>query len=308
MKTGIEMKKIIQFKSISEVNQMLGFPKPRHPLITIVRKWPHVEFDHENIKFTSELYTLSLKGKMETSAFQYGRSSYDFEEGTLVFMAPNQTLSFSAPVQELDDSGWTIIFHPDLIRKSELGVKIREYSFFDYDIHHALHISEHEKDTLRQLVARIELELQGNIDKHSQDLIIANLDTILKYCLRYYERQFYTRTNQNKDIMIRFEEFLKTYFSSDDLVTHGMPTLKQCGEALNISGSYLSDLLRIETGRSAKDHIHNYLIEKAKTQLLSSNDAINEVAFGLGFKYPQHFSKLFKAKTGFNPTEYRSSN
>jgi AraC-like DNA-binding protein len=302
------MKKIIQIKSVSEANQMFGFPKPLHPLITIIRKWPQVEFDHESVKITSELYILSLKGKMDVSAFQYGRSSYDFEEGTLVCMAPHQIMSFSEPVRELDDSGWTLLFHPDLIRKSELGRNIREYTFFDYDNHHALHVSEHEKETLRQLVERIEVELQRNVDRHSQDLIIANLDTILKYCLRYYERQFYTRTNQNRDIIIRFEAYLSAYFDSDHIINNGMPNLTQCGEALNISGSYLSDLLRIETGKSAKDHIHAYVIERAKTQLLNSTFSINEVAFGLGFKYPQHFSKLFKAKTGFNPTEYRNLN
>jgi AraC-like DNA-binding protein len=208
----------------------------------------------------------------------------------------------------LDYTGWTIIFHPDLIRKSELGAKIKEYSFFDYDIHHALHISDLEKETLRQLVERIELELQQNIDKHSQDLIVANLDTILKYCLRYYERQFYSRSNQNKDIIIRFESYLKKYFASEDLKLNGMPTLTACGKALNISGSYLSDLLRIETGKSAKEHIHANLIDKAKTQLLNSNFSINEIAFSLGFNYPQHFSKLFKSKTGFNPSEYRNLN
>jgi AraC-like DNA-binding protein len=223
-------------------------------------------------------------------------------------MAPNQTMSFSEPVHESNESGWTILFHPDLIRKSELGKKINEYSFFDYDLNNALHISESEKETLGQLVERIETEFQRNIDKHSQDLIIANLDTILKYCQRYYERQFYTRSNQNKDIIIRFEEYLKTYFNSDNIVNRGMPNIKQCGEALNISGSYLSDLLRIETGKSAKEHIHSYLIEKAKTQLLNSNFTINEIAFGLGFTYPQHFSKLFKTKTGFNPTDYRNIN
>lgn len=301
------MTTFIHIKSISEVNQLVGLPRPLHPLITVIRKWPQVAFDHEKIKITSELYTLSLKGKIGVNAFQYGRSSYDFEEGTLVFMAPNQTMSFTEPVQELDDSGWTIIFHPDLIRKAELGKKIREYSFFDYDINSALHVSEQEKETLRQLVEHIELELKRNIDRHSQDLIVANLDTMLKYCLRYYERQFYTRTNQNKDIITRFEAYLKMYFNSEDLVNKGMPSLTQCGEALNISGSYLSDLLRIETGRSAKDHIHGYLIERAKTQLLGSNASINEIAFDLGFTYPQHFSKLFKDKTGFNPKAYRSS-
>lgn len=302
------MAEVLHIKSITEVHQLLQLPKPLHPLLTIIWKWPQVVFDSNTFRLTSDLYVISLKSRLSKNSFQYGRSSYDFEEGTLVFMAPQQLMSFSEPVEELDSSGWTILFHPDLIRRSELGKTIGEYSFFDYSINDALHISDFEKETLRQLVERIDSELKRNIDKHSQNLIIANLDTILKYCLRYYERQFYMRTNQNKDIITRFEAYLKSYFESDNLASSGIPSLKQCGEALHISGSYLSDLLRIETGKSAKEHIIGYLIEKAKTQLLSSGKSVNEIAYGLGFSYPQHFSKLFKAKTGVNPTQYRSLN
>ncbi|MEN8794505.1 MAG: helix-turn-helix transcriptional regulator [Flavobacteriales bacterium] len=158
------------------------------------------------------------------------------------------------------------------------------------------------------MVDNIEIEMNQNIDKHSQDLIIHNIETILKYSKRYYDRQFYTRTNVNKDIVGEFEKFLTTYFSSDELTEKGIPSLTQCGEALNLSGSYLSDLLKIETNRSAKDHIHSFIIEKAKTILLNSSSSISEVAFGLGFNYPQHFSKLFKNKTGKSPSEYRILN
>lgn len=302
------MGEFYRIQSISEVHQMFGLPKPTHPLITIIRKWPQVDFDFGNIKLTSDLYLLSMKGKMKGSTFQYGKNSHDFDDGTLVFIAPNQVASFEDPIEELDDSGWSILFHPDLIRKSELGKDIKNYSFFNYETNEALHVSDKEKQSLLELVKKIDLELNQNIDKHSQDIIIQNIESILKYSNRYFDRQFYTRTNLNKDFVSKFEQYLQSYFTSSDLSEKGIPSVKQCGEAMNMSGSYLSDLLKIETGSSAKDHIHSYLIEKAKTTLLNSNSSISEIAFGLGFEYPQHFSKLFKGKVGLSPTEYRNLN
>jgi AraC family transcriptional activator of pobA len=171
-----------------------------------------------------------------------------------------------------------------------------------------LHVSDKEKQILSELVQRIEIELEQNIDKHSQDLMIVNLESIMKYCSRYYDRQFYTRTNLNKDFIVRFEKYLEAYFASDELQHKGLPTLTECGKALNMSGRYLSDLLKLETGRSAKDHIHGYIIEKAKTLLLNSNASMSQVAYDLGFEYPQHFSKLFKSKTGISPSDYRNNN
>ncbi|MFK7922573.1 MAG: helix-turn-helix domain-containing protein, partial [Bacteroidia bacterium] len=228
--------------------------------------------------------------------------------GTLAFLAPQQVAKFDNKDADLDRYGWNIFFHPDLIRRSKLGKVIKEYSFFDYDVNEALHISDKEKQILGELVQRIEIELDQNIDKHSQDLIIVNLESIMKYCRRYYDRQFYTRSNQNKDYVVRFEQYLETYFASDDLKNEGLPSLSQCGEALNLSGSYLSDLLKLETGRSAKDHIHAFVIEQAKTLLLNQPSSISQVAFDLGFEYSQHFSKLFKTKTGMSPSEYRNLN
>jgi AraC-like DNA-binding protein len=302
------MSEFYRIKSISEVHEMFGLEKPMHPLITIIRKWPKVDFDFSNVKLSSDLFLLSMKGKMKGTTFQYGRNSYDFEEGTLVFMAPNQVASFADPIEELDDSGWSILFHPDLLRKSELGKTIKDYSFFNYETNEALHLSEKEKQSLLELVGKINLELNQNIDKHSQDIIIQNLETILKYSNRYYDRQFYTRTNLNKDISVRFENYLETYFTSDKLDKDGIPSIKQCGEALNMSGSYLSDLLKLETGSSAKEHIHHHIIEQAKNFLLNSKTAVSTIAYQLGFEYPQHFSKLFKSKTGISPSEYRNMN
>lgn len=300
------MHNFYHISTISEVHQTFGLEKPLHPLITVIKEWPETDFDFGNVKMTSDLYLIGMKGNVKGS-FKYGRNSYDYEEGTLAFIAPNQVTTFDGDA-EIDNGGWNIIFHPDLIRKSELGRTIKEYSFFNYDINEALHISDKEKQILWEFVHRIETELNQNIDKHSQELIVVNLESIIKYCSRYYDRQFYTRTNLNKDFIVRFEKYLETYFGSDDLAKNGIPTVTQCGEAMNMSGSYLSDLLKLETGRSAKDHIHSYIIEKAKTLLLNSNSSISEISYELGFEYSQHFSKLFKSKTGFNPTDYRSLN
>ena len=221
------MADIYRIKSVSEVHQMFGLDKPKHPLITIIRKWPQIDFDFGNVKLTSELYLLSMKGKMKGTTFQYGKNSYDFDDGTLVFLAPNQVASFADPIEELDDSGWTILFHPDLIRKSELGKVIRNYSFFNYETNEALHLSDKEKQSLFELVKKIDLELNQNIDKHSQDLIIQNFESILKYSNRYYDRQFYKKTNLNKDFVSKFEQYLQSYFSSSNLSEMGIPSIKQ---------------------------------------------------------------------------------
>jgi AraC-like DNA-binding protein len=301
------MSDFLHIKSVSEVHHLFDLKKPLHPLITIIREWPESDFDFSGVKVTSDLYLIGMKGNIR-GTFKYGRNSYDYEEGTLAFLAPNQVTSFENTEENEDIGGWNIIFHPDLMRKSELGKTIKEYSFFDYDINEALHISDKEKQTLVNLVNRIEVELDQNIDKHSQELIIANLETLLKYCRRYYDRQFYTRANLSKDFIVRFENYLENYFASDELHDKGLPTVTQCGKALNMSGRYLSDLLKVETGRSAKDHIHSYIIDKAKTLLLNTHSSVSSVAYGLGFEYPQHFSKLFKLKTGVNPSKYRHLN
>lgn len=301
------MSNFYHLKSVSELHRFFNLKKPSHPLITIIKEWPKIDFNFENIKMKSDFYVIGLKGNVK-GKFKYGRSSYDYDEGTLVFLAPNQVTNFDAADAELDDNGWNIFFHPDLIRKSILSSTIKSYSFFDYGINEALHVSENEKNILTDFVQKIEGELEQNMDKHSQELILANLESLLKYCLRYYDRQFYSRTNLNKDLVDRFNKFLENYFSSDELKKNGLPTLGKCGEALNMSGSYLSDLLRLETGRSAKDHIHDFIIERAKNLLLGTNNPVSEIAYNLGFDYPQHFTKLFKLKTGLNPTDFRKSN
>ncbi|HMQ85163.1 MAG TPA: helix-turn-helix transcriptional regulator [Saprospiraceae bacterium] len=300
------MKNIIHIKSIAEAHKLTGLLKQQHPLISVVRQWPKVDIDISQIIITSELYIMSLKAS--TGSLRYGKNNYDYQEGTLVFTAPNQALVFDNDSNYDTDTGWSIMFHPDLIRKSTLATEIRQYSFFDYSLNEALHLSDKEKEILNDFVRHIEIEINQNIDRHSQELIVSNLESILKYTKRFYDRQFFTRTNQSKDYLIKFELFLKNYFETEELIVNGLPTVAKCGEALNMSAHYLSDLLKTETGRTAKDHIHDYVIDKAKNLLLGSNQTIGEIAYKLGFDYPQHFAKIFKAKTGQNPTDYRELN
>jgi len=226
-----------------------------------------------------------------------------------MFSAPHQVYTTPEEIGAMEGSiGWSILFHPDLIRKSTLGETIDGFSFFDYDVNEALHLSDKEKQSINELVKKIEEELHQNIDKHSQELININLESLLKYCKRYYERQFYTRSNSNKCYVARFEKYLKDYFSSSELPEKGIPSVQDCGEALCMSGHYLSDLLKSETGKSVKEHIDLHLVEKAKLLLVTSTNSVSEIAHDLGFNYAQNFSKLFKNKTGISPTELRHLN
>ncbi len=300
------MSDIIHIKSISQLHQLLNIEKPLHPLISVVRHTKEMNLNFGNARFNSDLYFISLKENIKGS-FKYGRNDYDFEEGTLLFVAPGQITGTNNNM-EPDLGGWSIFLHPNLIRKSPLANTISNYHFFNYEIHEALHLSEKEKNNLTECVLKIEQEIHQNIDKHSQELIIHNIEAILKYGLRYYDRQFATRTNQSKDHISKFENFLRHYYNQHQQIESGIPTVDICGKAMNMSGKYLSDLLRAETGKSLLEHIHLFVIDKAKSSLLSSNLSVSEIAYSLGFDYPQHFSKLFKTKTGFSPSEYRNLN
>ena len=300
------MRKIIEFNSISSALHAMGLDKPRHPLISI--------FKHKDIKngpqfagksIVSSFYIMEYK-EGETRSFDYGRTTYDFEEGTLIFLAPGQVLTVHEWYEEDAINEWTLLFHPDLIRKSQLGQNIHNYSFFSYEVNEALHISDEEKNTINGLRDKIVQEYSQNIDRQSQKLIVTSLELLLDYCTRYYNRQFFTRENLNKDIVSRFETLLKTYYESNKPLKQGLPSVKYCGEALNMSPNYFSDLLKKETGRNAQDHIHFYVIERAKTSLLNSGESISHIAYDLGFEYPQNFCKMFKKKTGMSPTEFRN--
>lgn len=223
-----------------------------------------------------------------------------------MFIAPGQIITPISESKNTDTAGWSLLFHPDLIRKGSLANKMKAYTFFSYDSHEALHVSEQERKTVSSIVKTIKKEYSQNLDIYSHELIISNLELLLNYCKRYYGRQFITRTNVNKDLIIKVEDFLQSYFDSHQLENQGLPNVKQCAEAMGYSPNYLSDLLKKETGKNTQEHIHFYLIEKAKTMLLGSEEPVYKIAQALGFEYQQHFSKLFKNKTGMSPVEYRN--
>ena len=291
------MKDIIQITSISQLHQFLDLGKPKHPLISVFpynSKQPGLIT--EDFKYSMDLFQISLKGNCQLMITKYGRNSYDFQECSMIFTAPKQVLEFNTAYKTNDTNCWTLVFHPDLIRKSPLGKNIDHYSFFSYASNEALHLSDEERKTITDITLKIASEYRNNIDSHSQTLIISNLELLLNYCTRFYDRQFYTRTNLNQDIVSQFEQLLKDYYLKEKQLKLGIPTVQYCADTMHISPKYLSDLLRKETGNGTQDHIHQYIIEKAKTLLLNSNKSASEIAYTLGFEYSQYFSKIFKKK------------
>jgi len=303
------MKEIVRLNSISDAHRLLGLSKPTHPLVSVIDLNDQIiNFDYGDTKFLFGFHQINLKQGFSGSMI-YGRNSYDFEDGTLTFIKAGQVVQIEKLSEEVSESsGWTLLFHPDLIRKSELSSTIERYSFFDYDINEALHLSDKEVNSLNALVEKIKDEYNQNIDKHSQALIIANIEILLLYSKRFYDRQFYTRTNLNKDILTAFTKVLKAYYRSESPFRYGVLTVKECAQQLHLSVNYLGDLLKTETGKSAKEHINDYVVENAKNKLLGSNESISEIAYSFGFEYPQGFSKLFKTKVGISPSRYRNLN
>ena len=306
------MKQTIEIYKVSEMHQMGDLPKPDHPLVSVIynRDLKTVS-DLQEVKIINHLFTIIFKSSNVCSSFSYGRNSYDHEEGTLVFTAPGQVMEFKngdADNTEIDPDGWTLVFHPDIFRKSDLSDKMNKYSFFNYDSNEALHLSVKEKHSIEDLLQKIEQEYSQMLDRHSQHLIVSNIELLLDYCLRFYDRQFFSRTNLNSDIMSKFERFLINYYASDQAHQKGVPSVDSCAKELNLSPNYLSDLLKKETGKTALEHIHLFLNDKAKNSLLNSTDPVSGIAYSLGFEYPQRFSNLFRSKTGMSPTEFRHLN
>ncbi|MEL6632982.1 MAG: helix-turn-helix domain-containing protein [Bacteroidota bacterium] len=300
------MSQTLTFRSLTQACNTLGLEAPRHPLVSVFR---HAELaailNFQNVQIQSELYIIGMKDGV-SGKMGYGRNSYDYTEGTMVFSAPDQVMNSNQITVAPGSIAWSLIFHPDLIRPFELGKHIHTYSYFSYAVTEALHLDKHEIQTLTELVHKIEVEYKQRIDRYSQKLIVANIELILDYCLRYYDRQFYLRNNQNQDVLTRFEGLLIAYYESERPINLGYPTVQYCGEELGLSPNYLSDLLKKETGKTAQEHIHLFLLEKAKTDLLKSQLSISEIAYTLGFGYPNHFSRFFKKKIGVNPREWRN--
>lgn len=299
------MKDIVyRVETISELHRIAGFDRPRHPLISVIDySKVNIADAPESGSFAFSFYSVNYK---KNCRLMYGRQPFDHQEGTLLCTAPEQVITFSRERDTGSSEGWGLFFHPELIRNSALGKRIHEYSFFSYGENEALHLSDAERQTLLSIVKQMENEYNTNIDHYSHDLIISNIELLLNYCRRFYGRQFITRTNQNKDLIVRFENFLSEYVHSDRLKSSGIPSVKLCAEAMNLSTNYFSDLLKNETGKSAQEHIRYFLLEQAKNLLLGSGKRVNEIALELGFEYPQNFSKLFKKKTGMSPTDFRN--
>ena len=295
---------IIRLQSIAEVHQMLGLPSPKHPLVSLldVTKIDFLSVPGD-VRIAMNLYTIWLKDS--SCSMRYGRNQYDFNDGVLVFTAPDQVITTSQDADGANDSGWVLLFHPDLIRRSQLGTDIRSYTFFGYDNYEALHLSDEERKILTDCVEKIKGEYEQRIDGHSQKVIVSALDLTLSNCSRFYERQFHTRENTNKDVVAQVDALLVDYFQKGQAAEYGSPSIGFLAEKVNLSPGYLSDLLKKESGRSGKEYINHFLVERAKTLLLGTDRTVNEIAYDLGFNYPHYFSRLFKSKTGMSPNEYR---
>lgn len=299
------MSRFLHIDSIHMLHDVIGNAHTDHPLISII--------DFSKIKPKKSIDTKVVVGfycvvfKQDSKCeWKYGRNKYDFQDGTLVFIAPGQVLEVEKSASNSKPGrGIGLFFHPDLLLGTGLNLDLPEYSYFSYEVNEALHISIQEKRILFDLLEKIENELKQNIDRHSKRLIVSNITLLLNYCIRYYDRQFITRAHSSKDIIIRFEKVLKEWFISTQLSKKGLPTVGYCAEKMHLSAGYLTDLLKKETGKSTLEHIHFFLIEKAKYLLLNSETSIKEIAFGLGFEYPQHFNKIFKKNTGMNPQAFR---
>jgi len=301
----MSVKPIIHLSDISEINRFVK-SSTRHPLVSIVDFSKADEYIEEGTRISADFYSIMFKNYC-TNQLKYGRQSLDFQDGNLICIAPRQILTMDTEIEMKEDrTGWGLFFHPDLLRGTSLANKMSEYSFFSYDVTEALHLSDKEKSILLDCINKIEYELDQNIDTHSQKLIVSNIELLLNYCSRFYGRQFITRKNSNSNIIAQVENVLKEYFNSARVREQSLPTVKYLSERVNLSAGYLSDLLKKETGMTAQDHIHYYLIEEAKNILLNSDQSVSEIAYSLGFEYPQYFSKLFKQKTGKTPGEYRA--
>ena len=287
--------------------RLLNDPAYHHPLIAVVDFSQTSEEITEETSITTDFYSIMYKNYCKSNV-RYGRKPIDFDEGSLICMAPNQVITIENEIEPRDQlKGWGLFFHPDLIRNTTLTAKMKDFTFFSYEIAEALHLSEKEKQVLYDCVRRIQTELQENIDDHSQTIIVSTLELLLNYCNRFYGRQFITRKANNKDILSRIEAHLSAYFSTNT-ERNGLPSVKSLADAVNLSPSYLGDLLKKETGLNAQEHIHQVVINHAKNTLLNSAKSVSEIAYDLGFEYPQYFSRLFKQKTGQTPQEFRGLN
>lgn len=297
------MNEILKLDTITQYNALRGV-ETLHPLVTVVDMSKAKPTKSMRINFG--FYCVFLK-EVKCGDLKYGCNYYDYQEGTLVFVAPGQVVGVNSP-EVIKPKGWALLFHPDLIRGTALGHNIKDYTFFSYEVYEALHLSEKERQIIIDCLHKIDYELQQSIDKHSKTLIANNIELLLNYCRRFYDRQFITRSNVNKDILVRFEKLLDDFFKSDLTQTIGLPTVKYCADKLHLSANYFGDLIKKETGKTAQEHIQLRLIDIAKERIFDTSKSVSEIAYELGFKHSQHFSRMFKNETGYTPNEYRLLN
>jgi AraC-like DNA-binding protein len=298
------MDNIVRIEEVFQYNELMGI-KNMHPLVSVI--------DFSNVKPVQHLkkylglYVIYLKDT-KCGDIRYGRNIYDYKEGTLVFTAPGQIMDIDGQGEFIQPMGWALVFHPNLIHGTSLGRNIKNYNFFSYEVYEALHISEQERQIVIDCFNKIEIELRHAIDKHSQTLVVANIELLLSYCVRFYDRQFIMRSKLNNDILSKFENLLDSYFGSDKPLTLGLPTVKYCADQLFLSPNYFGDLIKKETGKSAQEHIQLKLVDLAKERIFDMSKSVSEIAYELGFKHPQNFTRMFKSEIGLTPNEYRSLN
>lgn len=296
------MENIIRLNTIKDYNDFLGI-ETLHPLVSVINASQLKPLRHvrKNIGF----YVIYLKDIKCADAIKYGRKYYDFQEETLVFAAPGQVIGNDDTGEEFQPKGWWLTFQPELLHGTPLGRRIGEYTFFSYAVAEALHLSKQERQTIIDCMMKIDEEMRGSTDKHSNLIISSAIELLLNYCVRFYDRQFITRKKVNKDLLSSFEALLDDYFSSNKTQKHGTPTVKYCSDQLNLSANYFGDLIKKETGESAQLYIQNKMMDIAQTLLLTTEKSISEVAYDLGYQYPQYFSRAFKKSVGCSPNEYR---
>ena len=296
------MNKQSNINSVTEYNNSVG-QETLHPLVSII-DFATIEPFHFT-RSQMNVYAVFLKD-IKCGNITYGLNNYDYEEGSLIFVSPGQVFGVEGDGTKKQASGTALIFHPDLIHGTSLGKHIDDYTFFSYEVNEALHLSARERVVIDECFHNIKYELEHAIDSHSKTLIVSYIELFLNYSRRFYERQFNTRSHVNKDILVRFEKVLKDYFNSELPLDEGIPSVRYCADKLYLSPNYLGDLLKKETGKSAQEHIQLRMIEVAKEKIFDSEKSISEIAYELGFKHPQHFTRMFKKQVGMSPNEYRS--
>lgn len=295
-------KTLLNIETVTEYDDMLGV-ETLHPQVSVIDLSKARPMRH--MRHTFSFYVVFLKDEKNCDLL-YGRQRYDYQKGSVVCLAPGQVIGIEDTGEEFQPQGYALCFHPDFIRGTNIGRSIKEYSFFSYEVNEALHLSERERVTFIDCLMKIQEELQHSIDRLSRRLITNNIELLLNYCLRFYERQFITRQDVNRDILARFEVLLDNYFAGEDVLQKGLPTVKYCASELCLSTNYFGDLIKKETGKTALEWIQSKIIDIAKEQLLIPTSSISQVAYGLGFQYPQHFTRVFKKLTGITPHEYRT--